>query len=655
MGPGGELFDHILASRYLKEKDAQKLFAQLISGVDYLHKKHIVHRDLKLENLLLDKHRNIIITDFGFANRFEHAADDLMSTSCGSPCYAAPELVVSEGLYVGSAVDVWSCGVILYAMLSGYLPYDDDPSNPDGDNINLLYRYIMTTRLHFPDHMSPQAKNLLQIMLVPNPKHRCNIQTIMDHPWLSQYRDLFSRSPADHEYLFQETMYHKSQQAKRELQERRRVQAEGKSVKLMQRSQSSAPGSAVMGGNIDPRRQREQRHHSAMPTLPSAATVPDKLHTAGHRTPPLAASYGDSLGAAATTPPFMSASASRTTPPAAAVPAPVFKPVVAEDNDALQVKPPLQSQTSNTPPASVLAVENESIEAHDTAVARPSTPPSRPDSEKKEPMSANKNRHTIQVEYDVDASYERMQERMADRGSPKGKTPGLEAAGMDLQPVTSDIEMESASDHDGRTDESMMDRITPETSHIVTPPTVISTIPEAEIVEPTTPKKGKERPSSPSTPRGTTAFPTGEDTAVTPRQKPVDQATPRATLQATGAKRSDSMPSAVGAVPAPRDPASAGLNDIGLPLPPAAKRDRSRKGMSLDKFGLARLLGQTQSTNEKAPPSSFGRSSSQVKRGSTSRPSAAGPDPKTDKKSKRKTIQLMGTRYVVVALRPTTS
>ncbi|CAG8521529.1 4395_t:CDS:2, partial [Scutellospora calospora] len=84
---------------------------------------------------------------FGFANQFNGAHDDLMATSCGSPCYAAPELVISEGLYVGSAVDIWSCGVILYAMLSGYLPFDDDPSNPDGDNINLLYKYIINTPL----------------------------------------------------------------------------------------------------------------------------------------------------------------------------------------------------------------------------------------------------------------------------------------------------------------------------------------------------------------------------------------------------------------------------------------------------------------------------------------------------------------------------
>ncbi|KAF9007012.1 hypothetical protein BDQ17DRAFT_1389151 [Cyathus striatus] len=184
---GGELFDHILAHRYLRERDAQKLFHQLISGVWYIHQKKIVHRDLKLENLLLDRNRNVLITDFGFANRFEHRADDLMQTSCGSPCYAAPELVISEGLYVGSAVDIWSCGVILYAMLAGYLPFDDDPANPDGDNINLLYRYIVNTPLTFPEYITPGARDLLGIMLVPDPTRRASLDTVMRHAWLSEY------------------------------------------------------------------------------------------------------------------------------------------------------------------------------------------------------------------------------------------------------------------------------------------------------------------------------------------------------------------------------------------------------------------------------------------------------------------------------------
>jgi protein-serine/threonine kinase len=145
---GGELFDYILNNRYLKDNSARRLFAQLVSGVGYLHKKGIVHRDLKLENLLLDRNRNIIITDFGFANTFDPIdpldeeieynltnkeyvkrkrldkvnsnglrRGDLMQTSCGSPCYAAPELVVSDSLYTGRKVDVWSCGVILVRIL----------------------------------------------------------------------------------------------------------------------------------------------------------------------------------------------------------------------------------------------------------------------------------------------------------------------------------------------------------------------------------------------------------------------------------------------------------------------------------------------------------------------------------------------------------
>ncbi|KAJ1821087.1 hypothetical protein LPJ60_002830 [Coemansia sp. RSA 2675] len=194
---GGELFDHILAHRQLKENDACRLFAQLIAGVSYLHASNIVHRDLKLENLLLDRNRNIKITDFGFANQFRGPGDDLMSTSCGSPCYAAPELVVSDGPYVGTAVDIWSCGVIMYAMLAGYLPFDDDPSNPDGDNINQLYRYILSTPLVFPDNVSELARDLLRRMLVPNPRQRATLEDIKAHEWLRPYASVFSAMSSD--------------------------------------------------------------------------------------------------------------------------------------------------------------------------------------------------------------------------------------------------------------------------------------------------------------------------------------------------------------------------------------------------------------------------------------------------------------------------
>ncbi|KKZ64244.1 protein-serine/threonine kinase [[Emmonsia] crescens] len=220
---GGELFDYILNHRYLKDNPARRLFAQLVSGVGYLHKKGIVHRDLKLENLMLDRNRNIIITDFGFANTFDPADElgeeieynltnrefvkrmkldrpnakgvrrgDLMQTSCGSPCYAAPELVVTDSLYTGRKVDVWSCGVILYAMLAGYLPFDDDPANPEGDNINLLYKYIVTTPLTFPEYVTPHARDLLRRILVPDPRKRADLFEVARHSWLAEYAHVVS-------------------------------------------------------------------------------------------------------------------------------------------------------------------------------------------------------------------------------------------------------------------------------------------------------------------------------------------------------------------------------------------------------------------------------------------------------------------------------
>ncbi|GBE87011.1 predicted protein [Sparassis crispa] len=258
---GGELFDHILAHRYLREKDACKLFSQLISGVWYIHQKKIVHRDLKLENLLLDRNRNVIITDFGFANRFEHRADDLMQTSCGSPCYAAPELVISDGLYVGSAVDIWSCGVILYAMLAGYLPFDDDPANPDGDNINLLYKYIVNTPLSFPDYVSTEARDLLSMMLVPDPSRRADLLAIMAHPWLVPYAHTFSKSVGDLERIAIEQHHQKRLAYQRQMKQT----TADSSVSKMSRSHSSRPdgyttSTATPSSATRSHSHREHRH-----------------------------------------------------------------------------------------------------------------------------------------------------------------------------------------------------------------------------------------------------------------------------------------------------------------------------------------------------------------------------------------------------------
>jgi protein-serine/threonine kinase len=650
---GGELFDHILANKYLKERDAQKLFAQLISGVDYLHKRHIVHRDLKLENLLLDKHRNIIITDFGFANRFDHAADDLMATSCGSPCYAAPELVVSEGLYVGSAVDIWSCGVILYAMLSGYLPYDDDPSNPDGDNINLLYKYIMSTKLNFPDHLSALAKDLLQIMLVPNPEYRCSIKDIMEHPWLYSHREIFQRSVEMNEYIFQENMYRKSQQAKRDLGERRRIQQEAKMAKaMMQRSQSSVPGTSVTASMLDAR--RTQRHHSALPTT---NTIPDYLANAGR-----APSFGHPLPSApaplpAKASPIIAVAAIMPTAPTVPVPLPPTFREPAIPPRARLAHTPTPSQG---PEPSTVALKDEPMDVESQS-ERP-------------PMSQNKNRHTIQVEYDGDASYEKMKEAYeahTQHGSNASvsETPEETPAAIELlQATMSDIEMASGSESGhvkSNTAASLsLEGNMPDASQILTPAEVPFPA-EGGMTQETNSKAtvpdGQAQTDTPLTPRASTSV-IREDILATPRAEAIPATAHKTSLRAQG-KRFDSMPSPVAPL-ATTEPASksAGLAPMGLPKVPPPKRDRYRKGMSLDKFGLAKLLGQataSSSIDVSRPPSAGGAAATlqqhahaqnsateAAKRTSMVRPRTGDSEVNKDKKSRRRTLQLITNRYV---------
>ncbi|KAF8509641.1 kinase-like domain-containing protein [Gautieria morchelliformis] len=171
---GGELFNHLLAHEYLKYQDTCKPFAQLIASVSYMH-TNIVHHDLKLKNL--------IITNFGFANCFNHCPDRLMWTTCSSPCYTTPELVLSKGLYIGPSVDMWSCGVILYAMLTGSLPFDYSRANP---------KDILHTPLTFPDYITHDTWYLLSMMLVPDRTQCYGLLKIMSHCWLMPYSQLFS-------------------------------------------------------------------------------------------------------------------------------------------------------------------------------------------------------------------------------------------------------------------------------------------------------------------------------------------------------------------------------------------------------------------------------------------------------------------------------
>ncbi|XP_046839981.1 5'-AMP-activated protein kinase catalytic subunit alpha-2-like [Xenia sp. Carnegie-2017] len=183
---GGELFEYILKHGKSEEHSARKFFQQIISGVDYCHRHMVVHRDLKPENLLLDDHGNVRIADFGLSNMMQDG--EFLRTSCGSPNYAAPE-VISGKLYAGPEVDVWSCGVILYALLCGTLPFDDD-------HIPTLFRKIKSGIFHVPDHLSSKAADLISAMLNVDPVRRATIKQIRDHEWFN------TNLPA---YLFTET------------------------------------------------------------------------------------------------------------------------------------------------------------------------------------------------------------------------------------------------------------------------------------------------------------------------------------------------------------------------------------------------------------------------------------------------------------------
>ena len=129
----GEIFDHIVKNKRLNDFEAAMFLQQILSGIEYVHKLNIVHRDLKPENLLLDSHMRIKIVDFGLSNTYR--TGEYLKTACGSPCYAAPEMIAGKK-YKGLNVDIWSCGVIMFAMLCGYLPFEDK-------NTKKLYQKII--------------------------------------------------------------------------------------------------------------------------------------------------------------------------------------------------------------------------------------------------------------------------------------------------------------------------------------------------------------------------------------------------------------------------------------------------------------------------------------------------------------------------------
>ncbi|EXC19561.1 CBL-interacting serine/threonine-protein kinase 10 [Morus notabilis] len=172
---GGELFDKVAKGK-LKEEVAWKYFNQLINAVDFCHSRGVYHRDIKPENLLLDENDNLKASDFGLSALAESKHQDgLLHTTCGTPAYVAPEVINRKG-YDGAKADIWSCGVVLYVLLDGYLPFHDS-------NLMELYRKIGRADFKCPSWFPPEVKRLLFRILDPNPSTRASIDKIKESTW----------------------------------------------------------------------------------------------------------------------------------------------------------------------------------------------------------------------------------------------------------------------------------------------------------------------------------------------------------------------------------------------------------------------------------------------------------------------------------------
>lgn len=175
---GGELFNKVSKGK-LKEDVARKYFQQLINAVDFCHSRGVYHRDLKPENLLLDENENLKISDFGLSALAESKHQDgLLHTTCGTPAYVAPEVINRNG-YDGAKADTWSCGVILYVLLAGYLPFHDS-------NLVEMYRKIGKADFKYPSVFPHEVRRLVSRILDPNPNTRISIAKIKEFPWFKR-------------------------------------------------------------------------------------------------------------------------------------------------------------------------------------------------------------------------------------------------------------------------------------------------------------------------------------------------------------------------------------------------------------------------------------------------------------------------------------
>lgn len=177
---GGELFDRIVKAKRFDEKTARSFFQQLINGIMYCHQNGVAHRDLKPENLLLDSHETLKISDFGLSAMSDDGGGKkkMLMTTCGTPNYVAPEVIEEQG-YDGMKADIWSLGVILYVMLAGYLPFEHD-------TMQGLFDIIRSGKFDYPKWFSDSSKNLINQMLIVDPKKRITLDKLIKDPWFTE-------------------------------------------------------------------------------------------------------------------------------------------------------------------------------------------------------------------------------------------------------------------------------------------------------------------------------------------------------------------------------------------------------------------------------------------------------------------------------------
>ncbi|KAG6539175.1 hypothetical protein ZIOFF_004328 [Zingiber officinale] len=212
---GGELFDKIVNHGRMREDEARRYFQQLINAVDYCHSRGVYHRDLKPENLLLDAYGNLKVSDFGLSALSQQVRDDgLLHTTCGTPNYVAPEVLNDRG-YDGATADLWSCGVILFVLLAGYLPFEDS-------NIITLYKKISSAEYTCPSWLSFGAMRLLAKILDPNPLTRVTISEILEDEWFKKgykppvFEENYSGNSDDVDAVFKDSEEHHVTEKKEE-------------------------------------------------------------------------------------------------------------------------------------------------------------------------------------------------------------------------------------------------------------------------------------------------------------------------------------------------------------------------------------------------------------------------------------------------------